>query len=240
MYTSEAAAFPAAGDKLFLARRAIRGKAMFELTMSEGHKLLDWMEWSASIVKAVAWPLAAIAISFIFRNQIGRLLDRIEELNWGDKKAKFGDKLDVAEETATIVQGQVTETPRESGSDAEIKFERLLAISPEAAILDAWHSIEMLLDTLLEEIPNIRATTMMSPTEKTRVLLRHGIISPSVFRTLVQLRDLRNQAAHLHNLKPVDAYRFQMLSKLMLFALNDHIDHPPETKREDPHGSNGS
>jgi hypothetical protein len=197
-----------------------------ELTLSDGHHAMDWLEWSSAIVRAVAWPLAAVAISLIFRGQLGGLLTRLQKLTWGDKEASFAERLDELEEVAEeriVLRGDPAQT---IGSLTQDRFETLLAISPEAAILDAWHPIEQMIDELYDADHSEATVTPPLMGKITELIQRNGL-PRSVRDTIRGLRELRNRAAHGVGLTPADAYRFRSLSRWLLSTLENHYTKKP-------------
>ena len=68
------------------------------LVASEGP--MDVLTFVASMTGSLAWPIAAFVIAFLFKGQIRALIERLNEVGFGDAKATFSRKLDAAERSA--------------------------------------------------------------------------------------------------------------------------------------------
>ncbi|MCG9917216.1 MAG: DUF4145 domain-containing protein [Phenylobacterium sp.] len=147
----------------------------------------------------------------------------MSKLTWGDKTLDFAAKLDKLEVASRRDNVQST---REYTSPGESRFENLLAISPDAAILDSWGPIEMMLDELNDEhyVNQDRPRTLSKTIEG---LKQKEILSKEVAYMLGELRKLRNIAAHQGGLTPADAYRFRHLVDAMTDALEQHLESRP-------------
>ena len=58
------------------------------------------LSFIASMTGSLAWPVAAFCIAFLFKSQIRALIERLNEVGFGDAKATFARKLDAAERNA--------------------------------------------------------------------------------------------------------------------------------------------
>jgi hypothetical protein len=76
--------------------------ATIEVKLATAEKSMDWLQWSSSLVHSLAWPVAAVIIAFIFRDQISGLLSKIRKLSWGDKVVDFAEKLDELEAATRV------------------------------------------------------------------------------------------------------------------------------------------
>jgi hypothetical protein len=193
---------------------------MVELKIGTADQGMDWLQWSSSIVSSLAWPVAAVVIACIFRSQIAGLLAKLRKLSWGDKVLDFADKLDRIE---TVSQ---TTTPADNEQEypaplPDMRFQQLLAISPSAAILDAWKPIELRLRDLSSHYDSgiglqPRALTTRRVMEQ---LYKSGAISSGVYEMLRDLQGLRNAAAHQDEVTSTDAIRFQAFADKVMRAL---------------------
>ena len=194
-----------------------------ELKLAAANDAMGWLDWSSSLVHSLAWPVAAVLIAMVFRTQLRGLLGKIRRLSWGDKTVHFSDKLDELEDTAH--QEPATRTaeaePRRDAGD--VRFESLLAIFPEAAILDAWRPIEMLMEEL-DDGPDVSShRRRRSLNQRLEVLVEHKVITPGMASLARELQTLRNAAAHHNNLTTADAYRFKALSDQLLDMMEHYL-----------------
>jgi hypothetical protein len=185
--------------------------AVVELKMGQAHDPMSWMDFVASLVGSLAWPLAAIIIALLFRMQIAGLLNKIRRLTWGDKALDFAGTLDKLETASRDVGPAEADATKPSHLPDE-RFQNLLRISPSAAILDAWRPVEQTLRQVgarKDYDPRI----LQSPTQIMKKLTEEGAITTPVYEMLRDLQRLRNVAAHQREVHPTDALRFTMSRK---------------------------
>lgn len=186
---------------------------------------MSWLEFIASMTGSLAWPLAAVAIAAIFRSQISSLLRRLNELGWGDAKATFAKELDKAEETAGTLPPpppkpdaqQHANLPSPISTEQE-RFDKLLAISPSAAVVDAWQAVEEAIRVLATK-HGISSSSFPNPTAWIRELQKGGHLPASVVTLINELRKTRNVAAHSDEVSVSDAIRFRELAERALAVL---------------------
>jgi hypothetical protein len=196
---------------------------------------MGWLSWSASVVHSLAWPVAAVVIAFIFRAQISGLLDKIRRLTWGDKVVDFAGELDQIE-AAIRIDAPPRSEPSERSRPllGDERFEALLAISPAAAILDAWVPTEMLIEELTEGLSPSGRRGRRSTSQHLDILVEAGVITQSVAALTRQLLALRNAAAHGGAVTAADAYRFRDLSDEMIDRLEEHLNERGPIGNEPP------
>jgi Domain of unknown function (DUF4145) len=182
---------------------------------------MGWLEFTASIVGSIAWPIAAVVIAMLFRRQIKALLDKVKSLSWGDAKADFSDRLEEAEVAAEESLPQVTSDETRSGPS---QFEQLLDVYPAAAILESWSHVEL---AIME-----RHAALGHPYDSRQGvvgaivrLVRNGAIDQATADSLQELRALRNTAAHSArdgDITVSQAIRFQELAERSIAALRSY------------------
>ncbi len=200
---------------------------MIEMKFASGGSSMGWLEWSASIIGSVAWPIAIIIVALLFRRQITALLRSIRKLSWGDATVDFSAELDKIERK-TQDSPEATVVQAEPNSDAEVRFNRLLEISPAAAVLDAWLPIETRLRALgrqyqesssYETQRGLGSGMSMQVRQVINMLGAKGYAKTSALKILGELQHLRNAAAHHGDVSVVDAIRFKTLAASALAAL---------------------
>lgn len=157
---------------------------------------MDWLQLLASIIDSVAWPVTIVVTAYLLRYPLFELLPNLLLFKYKELEIRFGRGLERLE------QGLEQAPPPEqtsARSDSQIladeSFDILAEISPSAAVLEAWTSIERTLGTVATQ-HNIEIRRGGSVLYITRVLKSRGIISPRLANLLDELRDLRNVAAH--------------------------------------------
>lgn len=182
---------------------------------------MSGLDFTASIVAALAWPVAAVIIAAIFHKQIGGLLVKIRKLNWGDASVELADQLDKVEDNARVLEAEATLPPAvpETQQAPDDRFDALLAISPSAAILDAWRPVERkLIDLGQRHFGNNTKYTL--PHLVAEKLAANGHLMSSVVAMVNDLRKIRNDAAHSKEVSVTDAIRFNQLASQVMSALS--------------------
>src|ERR1051325_10606277 len=121
---------------------------------------MDHLTFVAETIKAVAWPVAAAVVLLSFRTPLVTLLNSLKSLKYGEIEAGFGERVRQAKEEALASMENAPGSPLTIAAAGEkaaqqaaalvmadiqkdadrirAKFEDLLAISPAAAISQAW------------------------------------------------------------------------------------------------------
>ena len=185
---------------------------MISLTVGQADTGTDWLEWSASILSALAWPLAALVIALIFRRHLLALFTRLDELSWGDKSARFARKLDSLESQAPPLALDPEAGPELALSGDHSRFLRLLDLSPNAAVLDSWSGIEHALQGLALGAQLATADALQAA----HLLEQRGVLPARTVGMIGEMRALRNAAAHNQAISVSDALRFRNLAKGVL------------------------
>tara|TARA_B100000678_G_scaffold168994_1_gene141018 strand:+ start:437 stop:1009 length:573 start_codon:yes stop_codon:yes gene_type:complete len=172
------------------------------------------LEFVASMTGSLAWPLAATIIAFAFRGQIKSVFNRLDEFGFGEWRLKLRRDLKEAEQVAEALppppQLPVIEFQTSSRSD-ENRFEDLLMISPSAAILDSWRTIEDRLMAMAERL-HLNDDRPLPIHKVIEEIGKNRLFPSSLVSLLHELRQIRNSAAHSSEVTPEDALRFKRLS----------------------------
>jgi hypothetical protein len=179
--------------------------------MEAGGDNMDWLEFTASVVGSLAWPLAAVALGFMFREQVRKLLDKMKSLKApGGIEASFSEEVKkVAAETEQVQVVSITQADQDHISAANMN--RLIGERPSAIILDAWRNIEKaMLDVIAERGVYIGEKNTQSPGRWIHELERQSAVSQEAADVLRELYALRNKVAHMRDFEPerADAIRY--------------------------------
>lgn len=187
---------------------------------------MDWLTFISSTLGSLAWPAIVFGIAYLFREQIGRLIDRIKKVSVGDKSVDFAERLDEAEaEATTALPPAVAEPAPAAALDA--RTTQLIALSPSAAIVTTWRQIEA--EVTKRAVPLISRFGASATNRDGRVsfrasakmLLQSGHISASTYALLLDLNEMRNRASHgEEELTVADATRFTLLAQQVQFFLD--------------------
>jgi len=142
--------------------------------------------------RALAWPIALIVVSFLFKRPICRLLEgiRLSRITKGDWSADFAAAAsEVRAELPTPVPDTLKPaTTRQLSEETKL----LVDIAPAAAISQTWNQLESRVAALAA---GANISQKLLP-EVLRSLVDKGIIKPSVADSILGLRNMRNLAVH--------------------------------------------
>src|SRR5271157_6230693 len=101
---------------------------------------MDWLNFLTNIVASLAWPCTIIIIIFLMRKPIRDLLPLLQRLKYKEFELEFGKRVEeVKEEIETALPG---EAQRILPSQEVEPLVKLAEISPSAAVLESWRSVE--------------------------------------------------------------------------------------------------
>lgn len=195
---------------------------------------MDWLRWSSAVIDSTAWPVAISVVALLYRGHIGRLLKRVRGAKYGDAEVYFRDELDKIEAHASSLptgqDSEVTDTSIETSQltahtktdgkqllddskpELQDRFTELAKLSPSAAVLDAWRSVELELERSFRKSGLSQKDRRMPPIQLSVKLYEMGVIHRHTMEILKELSRLRNAAAHSEELSITDAYRFKTLA----------------------------
>jgi hypothetical protein len=193
---------------------------------------MDGYQFIASLFSslvALAWPAALVVCVWLFRERLTTLLPLLR-MKYKDLDVSF--RLDQAEKEAALLPfapqegAEMQATPEERD-----KFNRLVEISPRAAVLELRSELEEALRSVAQAhgIPKAGAQGAMA---LTRILRNTGAIDEKTSALLDDLRAIGNSAAHASqdfSMEKSDALRFrklvdQAIRRLRFHELNDDPD----------------
>jgi hypothetical protein len=104
----------------------------------------------ATLLAAVAWPLAMFSIVALLRQQIVELISRVENLNMGDKSIKFrlAAITGVTEAVEQLAESHELDAAVESTSPIDDIMKELVEDDPREAILRQWDRVQRALTNL--------------------------------------------------------------------------------------------
>jgi len=166
----------------------------FKIRTLRRYLFREYMEHFVEIVKALAWPVAAIWIGYIFRAEVRQLLGRVSTFKYKDVEASFEKSLMEAEQSAKNI-----ENPKVEETDLELtqkdQLLRIAEVSPRAAVVEAW--------TIIETAAMKNGLSIGSAVKHTspKMILDHlkssGKFSDESLELINRLRQIRNKASHL-------------------------------------------
>lgn len=197
----------------------------------------DWQEFIAFLIGSLAWPMAVLAMAWMFRSSLGRLLSGdikrwkagpagVEVEYWEKAIAEARQELAQDRASAPAEVAAAEEGPREFRHE----MTELAEISPRSAVLESFRRVELQLRSMLERVgvEQVRPTgaRMMAETA-----LQHGLSTAATVDAIRGMSTLRNLAAHGHEDSEIDQVRaveFIDLAEAVLFALQHSAPPRPD------------
>jgi hypothetical protein len=181
---------------------------------------MNWLTFISEIIKALAWPVAAVAMLLLLRRSLLILIPRLMKIRYKEFEADFSETLRRVELRAENAQlpsaNQVGEIILGHPEHAPDKYLRMAQISPRAAILEASRDLDFVVrhastgedfnDIQTEEHPDLHFTISR--------LVRDQKLDRASADLYEELSNLRNRALHAydHEVTPDAAYDFGLLS----------------------------
>ncbi len=131
---------------------------------------MDWLTFIAEITKALGWPVAAVVIALLFRDQLKALLVRVRKGKLGPAEFEFEESVKTLKSEAA----QITQGPPEVLSKDTVA---LLATNPRGAIITSWLELEEAMRTLLKA-KRFAAPAVASPLRTIHAVKDLGLIDP--------------------------------------------------------------
>jgi len=189
------------------------------------------LEFIASVVSATAWPVVILIAILLFRGNIGRRIENIRRLTWGDKSVDFGEKLErIEKEAVTLIPdpGLAKQLPppndeggRPDENPETARFESVLEADPRLAIVHAWAAVEREMQRVAIERgygPQAKSGTFLI-----RRLAADGVLDRETTTVLDGLRTLRNEVVHGsgRQVSAEEARRYHELAELIIAKLQE-------------------
>jgi hypothetical protein len=158
-----------------------------------GDPLMDWKQFFASLVGSLAWPLAAVTIVYVFKDQFRLLIGHIKRIGAGGVNVELSEKVEeavVAGEVVQVEKGLIA--PDVIGLDPTLL--QLAKSFPEAALIQSFKELEYLILQIRERMPDARPSRNLY--EVLKALEKQQFIPQSAIALFQSLREARNAAAH--------------------------------------------
>lgn len=168
---------------------------------------MDGLEFTAEVIKAVAWPAAAVTLGFTFKRQVRNLLEKMKSLKGpGGIEASFAEGVQkVAEQTEQAISAAPGNPAIETRAPSD-PFAR-----PAVVILDAWRDVEAAVHDLLASrllLPEGGARSFM---HLLRALSEARLLPARTVALIGSMWELRGQVAHSKFFEPahIDAKAYR-------------------------------
>jgi hypothetical protein len=143
-------------------------------------------------IASLSWPVAIIAVVWIFRTRIADLLPLLR-VKYKDLELSY--RLDMAEKDAAGLPEPAKDQVATSTPEEEDRFIKIAKLSPRGAIMDLRRELEEALRNYGNR-PALETRRFTNLLSMTRELRREGLIGPRTSALLDDLRTIGNTAAH--------------------------------------------
>lgn len=179
---------------------------------------MDWLQFFASTIGSIAWPIALVIIVLVLRRELIALLSRLRRLKYGDAEAEFAEKLREAAQEIGELPAPVHRAPKQELTKPS-DFEDF---SNNSAVFVSWLEVESAILNLARKADVLR--TNMPALVAADILLKKELIDHPTYRAIRELLDLRNIAVHPNDARLVskaEADRFKALAGKVAGILED-------------------
>lgn len=183
---------------------------------------MDWLQFFASVIGALAWPAAIVLSVFLLRRELVQLLRRLRHLKYGDAQADFGEKLVEVEDDIAELPTPAPVLLNQSTDSFRARFKDLDRFSYNSAVFVSWLEVESAILNLARSAKALE--TNMPAARAAELLLRKEVIDTSTYRAIRELLELRNIAVHPNDARTVskeEADRFKKLADRVAAVLED-------------------
>jgi uncharacterized protein YutE (UPF0331/DUF86 family) len=186
---------------------------------------MDWLQFIASLVGSLAWPIAAVAIAVIFHKQLVALLRRLAEMTLpGGAKFVFREALEESREAID----EIEEKPRRltytrDHSVLEFKNSTSEGFDVVAQMLSAYNAVE-------ELFADVAAANGLTGTHWAvwKALQKRGAISDAAATAMDKLRKARNALVHVSpQVEAMEALEFVRQAMVLQEYLKGLLEKPP-------------
>lgn len=157
---------------------------------------MDWLEFFASVIGALAWPATLVIGFFLIKRHLIDLSPFIDRLKYKDFELQFRESV---HELAIRSRAALPDRRERLSQPSKDRLYSLAEISPRSAILEAWLEIEAAaIDALERKEPDLALQAKgMAPLRLGELLVKRQILSNDQLEIFHRLRELRNAAVHI-------------------------------------------
>jgi len=155
------------------------------------------LQFIASLVSSLAWPLAVVVLAIIFRAQIRQLTSRpLRRFKAGPVEMDFDLELARAEVFVKQPAGVTADRKGKAEHPVIEELEGLATTEPVAAVLDAHAAVEQELRALVIKAAPDTDVSKTSMGQLLRLALELGVVTPETVEAVKGITVMRNLAAH--------------------------------------------
>ena len=163
---------------------------------------MDWKQFIASLIENLSWPVSVFAMFFLFRSEIGKLIQKLAHLKYKDLELDFEKVKQQAEAIHGVTEERVSLPIQDGNLYASLENQILdtLEKAPVAAILLAWSTLETAIASAVSRMAiSPESPSYRSPLHNIEMLEKHADLPKGHVSLLNEMRILRNKVAHQHD-----------------------------------------
>lgn len=154
----------------------------------------DWLQFAGTVISALAWPCSVVVVFCLIRKPLLELLPQLSRLKIKDVELEFRKVLGAVKKTsltAKEAKGSASDLlrPREY-------YSRLAEVSKRSAIMEAFMEVEVAASDAYAKLVRPGLKVFVNPRQIADYLRSQQMISDDDYRTITELSNLRNRAAH--------------------------------------------
>lgn len=156
---------------------------------------MDNLTFIASIIKSLAWPVAAVVVVLLFKDEIVKIAPFIKRLKAGPVEAEFERDIRQLKESAPM-QPDLSSV-RVTDTASKMFLFNLAMLHPRSAVLESWVRLEAAARAALPQPTKAGSMTSYLPAARlAEPLVQAEVINQSQVTLYHELRRLRNEVAH--------------------------------------------
>lgn len=179
---------------------------------------MNELEFTASIVETMVWPIIVLIIIFILKNPLSHLILGLSKFKYNDLEMNFGKELSKLEKTIGGGKEHIDNNSMVvNRSDEENEILSIAEIHPSAAIIVTWAMVEKeIISTINRLSISPDYPPYNSALKNINLLKENRYIDTATYELITEFRVLRNKSAHLHNdgekIKYLEAVKYYELA----------------------------
>lgn len=165
---------------------------------------MDWLTFVSKVIEALAWPVAAVALVFLLRDEISKLAPFIKKVKAGPLEAEFEREVKELKEIKEAAPERVKPAEAQAADTASKNFLFQLAeLHPRSAILESWVRVEAAARAVLAKtsIP-VSKPGYVPAARLAEPLAQQEVLDQGQVTLFHELRRLRNEVAHAQGFEP--------------------------------------
>jgi hypothetical protein len=162
---------------------------------------MDCLTFIASITKSMAWPVAAVILVLLLKDEIVKIAPFLKRIKAGPVEAEFEREV---KELKLATPPPVTPVAAKPEDTASKNFLFQLAeLHPRSAILESWVRVEAAARAALgSRVPSAQKSGYIPAARLAEPLAQAEIITQGQVTLYHELRRLRNEVAHAVGFEP--------------------------------------